>query len=228
MPRLVVVSNRVAIPGEQRAGGLASALHAALSEHGGLWFGWSGKRVREAPSLHDADDGAIRYGTLDLSFEDHDAYYNGFANRTLWPLLHFRPDLVDYRREGWVDAVRTIAPRGVDVVIDMVGGEQAEQGLRLLAWRGRFIVVGFAGGTIPKLPANRLLLNSASAIGVIWGVTRQREPELAQQVFADLFELLAKGRIRPILTRSYPLAEAAQAMKDLAGRRTTGKVVLVP
>jgi trehalose 6-phosphate synthase len=99
MPRLVVVSNRVAIPGEQRAGGLASALHAALSEHGGLWFGWSGKRVREAPSLHDADDGAIRYGTLDLSFEDHDAYYNGFANRTLWPLLHFRPDLVDYRRE---------------------------------------------------------------------------------------------------------------------------------
>ena len=99
MPRLVVVSNRVAIPGEQRAGGLASALHAALAEHGGLWFGWSGKRVREAPSLHDADDGAIRYGTLDLSFEDHDAYYNGFANRTLWPLLHFRLDLVDYTRE---------------------------------------------------------------------------------------------------------------------------------
>jgi len=136
--------------------------------------------------------------------------------------------LIDYRREGWVDAVRKVAPRGVDIVIDMVGGDEAEQGLRLLAWRGRFVVVGFAGGTIPRLPANRLLLNSASAIGVLWGVTSQREPELARQVFADLFELLAQGRIRPILTRSYPLAEAPRAMKDLAERRTTGKVVLVP
>ena len=99
MPRLVVVSNRVALPGEHRAGGLASALHAALAERGGLWFGWSGKRVRANPGMHEASEGAIRYCTLDLSNEDHDAYYNGFANRTLWPLLHFRLDLVDYRRE---------------------------------------------------------------------------------------------------------------------------------
>ena len=98
MPRLVVVSNRVGLPGEQRAGGLASALRAALAEHGGLWFGWSGKRT-QSPDLHEASDGAIRYCTLDLTPEDHDAYYNGFANRTLWPLLHFRLDLVDYRRE---------------------------------------------------------------------------------------------------------------------------------
>lgn len=136
--------------------------------------------------------------------------------------------LIDYSGKDWVDAVKAIAPKGVDIVIDMVGGEEAEQGLRLLGWRGRFIVVGFAGGTIPKLPANRLLLNSASAIGVFWGATSQREPELAQRVYAELFELLAQGRIRPILTRRYPLADAPQAMKDLAGRRTTGKVVLVP
>ena len=136
--------------------------------------------------------------------------------------------LVDYRRGEWVETVRAIAPEGVDIVIDMVGGEHAEQAVRLLAWRGRLIIVGFAGGTIPRLPANRLLLKSASAVGVFWGETRRREPELARKVFADLFDLLAQGRIMPILTRRYPLEQAPQAMKDLAARRTTGKLVLIP
>ncbi len=99
MSRLVVVSNRVAVPGETRPGGLAVALRAALSEYGGLWFGWSGKVTREdGGKLHDQQNGNIRYVTIDLNRADHDAYYNGFANRTLWPLLHFRLDLVDYDR----------------------------------------------------------------------------------------------------------------------------------
>jgi NADPH2:quinone reductase len=136
--------------------------------------------------------------------------------------------LVDYRRKDWVDQVKAIAPKGVDIVIDMVGGEEAEQGVRTLAWRGRFIVVGFAGGTIPKIPANRLLLNAASAIGVFWGGLTQREPEMAREVYADLFGMLGRGEIRPILTKRYTLADAPQAMKDLAARKTTGKVVLVP
>ena len=102
MSRLVVVSNRVTLPHEHRAGGLAVAMRAALREGGGLWFGWSGKRVREASGqLHAQQDGNTRYVTMDLSYEDFDAYYNGFANRTLWPLLHFRLDLVDYRRDTW-------------------------------------------------------------------------------------------------------------------------------
>ncbi|WP_149195524.1 alpha,alpha-trehalose-phosphate synthase (UDP-forming) [Luteimonas suaedae] len=100
MSRLVVVSNRVAVPGESRAGGLAVALEAALEEHGGLWFGWSGKTSREGSGqLHEQRGGDIRYLTVDLSRTDLDAYYNGFANRTLWPLLHFRLDLVDYDRK---------------------------------------------------------------------------------------------------------------------------------
>ncbi|GAA4406035.1 NADPH:quinone oxidoreductase family protein [Quisquiliibacterium transsilvanicum] len=136
--------------------------------------------------------------------------------------------LVDYRRRDWVDQVKAIAPKGVDIVIDMVGGDEAEQGVRTLAWRGRFIVVGFAGGTIPKIPANRLLLNAASAIGVFWGGLTQREPALAREVYADLFGMLGRGEIRPILTKRYTLADAPQAMKDLAARKTTGKVVLVP
>jgi trehalose 6-phosphate synthase len=97
--RLVVVSNRVALPGESRAGGLAVALKAALHERGGLWFGWSGKVVRgDSGELHEQREGDIRYVTMDLGRADQDAYYNGFANRTLWPLLHFRLDLVDYDR----------------------------------------------------------------------------------------------------------------------------------
>lgn len=103
--RLVIVSNRVAVPGESRAGGLAVGLQAALQERGGLWFGWSGKTVREdSGTLHRQHDGDISYVTMDLNRGDHDTYYNGFANRTLWPLLHFRLDLVDYdrdRREGY-------------------------------------------------------------------------------------------------------------------------------
>ena len=102
MRRLVVVSNRVPLPGEDRAGGLAVALRAALAEEGGLWFGWSGKKVRQASGdLHRQREGNIEYATLDLSREDYAAYYNGFANRTLWPLLHFRLDMVDYTRETY-------------------------------------------------------------------------------------------------------------------------------
>ncbi|KAF1686017.1 alpha,alpha-trehalose-phosphate synthase (UDP-forming) [Pseudoxanthomonas broegbernensis] len=100
MSRLVVVSNRVAIPGENRAGGLAVALQAALGERGGMWFGWSGRTVRgDSGELHEQRDGDIRYVTVDLNRADLDAYYNGFSNRTLWPLLHFRLDLVDYDRD---------------------------------------------------------------------------------------------------------------------------------
>ena len=105
MSRLVVVSNRVAIPGENRPGGLAVALQAALGERGGLWFGWSGKTVRgSSGEVREQRDGDIRYVTVDLNRADLDAYYTGFSNRTLWPLLHFRLDLVDYdraTREGY-------------------------------------------------------------------------------------------------------------------------------
>ena len=105
MSRLVVVSNRIALPGENRAGGLATGLRAALNEHGGLWFGWSGKSVRgNSGELHEYREGDIRFLAMDLNKRDIDAYYNGFSNRTLWPLLHFRLDLVDYdraTREGY-------------------------------------------------------------------------------------------------------------------------------
>ncbi len=96
--RLVVVSNRVALPRQSAPGGLASALQAALRESGGLWFGWSGKLAAEtAAEVHRLHDAKVDYATVDLSRADHDDFYTGFANGTLWPMLHYRPDLVDYQ-----------------------------------------------------------------------------------------------------------------------------------
>ncbi len=104
MSRLVVVSNRVAVPDAQSAtsGGLAVALRDALQSHGGIWFGWSGKtaaQTAEEPAITEA--GPVTYATLDLGRKDYNEYYNGFANRTLWPLFHYRLDLAEFSHENY-------------------------------------------------------------------------------------------------------------------------------
>jgi NADPH:quinone reductase len=139
---------------------------------------------------------------------------------------HGATDVFDYADPQWAEQVKVAFPNGADIIIDMVGGDVAEKAFKLIAWRGRFIVVGFAGGTIPAMPLNRLLLKSATAAGVFWGAMAQKEPKFAQSVFQDLFSLLAQGRLKPIVNHRYPLAQAPQAMKDLAARKTTGKVIL--
>jgi trehalose 6-phosphate synthase len=101
LSRLVVVSNRVALPSHAKsgsAGGLAIAVLAALRQRGGIWFGWSGEVTSEVAPLETFDVGKVTFATLDLSPQDHEEYYNGFANRVLWPLLHYRPGLTDYNR----------------------------------------------------------------------------------------------------------------------------------
>ena len=99
MARLVIVSNRVALPGEKRAGGLAVAVKAALRGRSGVWCGWSGRTTEETPEAPEVIDGRnITYVALDLSVADHQEYYNGFANSVLWPLLHYRVDLQEYTR----------------------------------------------------------------------------------------------------------------------------------
>jgi NADPH2:quinone reductase len=136
---------------------------------------------------------------------------------------------IDYEREPWVDKVKEFTQQGgTDIIIDMVGGDVTEQSLRVLAWRGRLLVVGFAGGRIPSIPTNRLLLKSASAIGVFWGALRSREPELARSVVADLLGMYTRGEIRPVVSHQYALRDAPQALADLGSRKTYGKVVLVP
>ncbi|HET6633162.1 MAG TPA: trehalose-6-phosphate synthase [Rhodanobacteraceae bacterium] len=108
MDRLIVVSNRVALPNETRAGGLASAMHAALQEHGGVWFGWSGRlgSRKEEGALHHTEAEGISYVTMDMTRSEYDAYYNCFSNRTLWPLLHYRPDLIEFRRSNYEGYLR--------------------------------------------------------------------------------------------------------------------------
>ncbi|HET8553927.1 MAG TPA: alpha,alpha-trehalose-phosphate synthase (UDP-forming) [Rhodanobacteraceae bacterium] len=107
MSRLIVISNRVAIPHEKRAGGMAVALQAALCERGGVWFGWSGKQAQHtAAEVHHEQHDNVTYATIDLSRRDYNNYYKGFANRSLWPLFHYRPDLTDYQRSDYEGYIR--------------------------------------------------------------------------------------------------------------------------
>ncbi len=135
---------------------------------------------------------------------------------------------IDYRNQDFVELVRReTGGEGADVIYDPVGGDVGEQSLRCLAWQGRYLVVGFAGGRITALPANRLLLKAASAIGIVWGEYARREPASARRVIADVFNLYRERKLRPLVRHRFPFAEAPAALAALAGRDTVGKVVLV-
>lgn len=136
-------------------------------------------------------------------------------------------DLVNYTEDGYRDRLKELTGgRGVDVVYDPVGGDLFEPSLRSMAWNGRYLVVGFASGEIPKVPANLTLLKGCAVVGVFWGQFRRTEPEADAENFRRLFELHAAGRIKPLISATYPLAQAKDALHALAERRVTGKIVL--
>lgn len=118
--------------------------------------------------------------------------------------------------------------RGVNVIYDPVGGRYAESALRSLAWRGRLLVVGFADGQIPQLPANLLLIKGTSAVGVFWGEFARREPRENAKMLGELFAWLAQGKLKPHVSRAYPLRETPQALEALLERRAVGKLVINP
>lgn len=131
--------------------------------------------------------------------------------------------------DNWHEHIKQLTKgRGVDVVVDNVGGEMTRQSVRALAWGGRLTIVGFAGGEIAEIPANRLLLKNASAMGVMWGGYQQHQPTEVQPTLDGIFALLEQGAIKPVISAEYALQDAPQALRDLAGRSTYGKVVLVP
>lgn len=136
--------------------------------------------------------------------------------------------VIDYAQKDWVDTLRASYPAGVDVIYDPVGGVVGEQSLRALAWRGRYLVVGFAGGPITALAANRLLLKETAAIGVFWGETRTREPETAAQVARDILALYRAKQLDPLIGGRFPLERAQEALDLLAARRTVGKILIMP
>lgn len=133
--------------------------------------------------------------------------------------------VIDYSAPDWIDTLRKIAPEKVDVVFDSVGGEIGAQSLRSIAWHGRYLVIGFSSGTIGDIPANRLLLNEATAIGVLWGEARSRNRPLEEELTREVFDLARRGLLRP-KTTVFPFEEGNLALAALAGRNIVGKGVL--
>jgi len=114
---------------------------------------------------------------------------------------------------------------GANVVYDAVGGDYAEPAIRALAWEGRFLVVGFPAG-IPKIPLNLTLLKSCQIVGVFWGAFTMRDPKRNAEHVAELFRWYTEGKIKPRVTATFPLEQAADALKLIEARKATGKVVL--
>ncbi len=140
---------------------------------------------------------------------------------------HGADHLIDYEKEDLREALKKLALTP-DVIFDPVGGRFAEAAFRSIAWRGRYLVIGFAAGDIPALPWNLALLKGASLVGVFWGEFVKREPKANMAGMQQLLGWLREGKIRPLVSRTYTLAEVPQALNDLLARRATGKLVVVP
>ncbi len=140
---------------------------------------------------------------------------------------HGADHLIDYRKESIRDRVKAICDGGgADVVFDPVGGAAFEASLRCVNWGARLVVIGFAGGPVPQIPANILLVKNISAIGFYWGSYRRRRPALLEPQFRELFQWWREGRLKPLVSHRFDLAEAPSALALLRERRSTGKVVL--
>lgn len=135
--------------------------------------------------------------------------------------------LVDYVHDGLKDQVKALTNgKGVDIVYDPVGGELAEQALRATAWHGRYLVVGFASGGIPKIPLNLLLLKEASATGVWYGTWAEQHGDEMRENLREMSAMIARGEICPRYSHAFPLDEFADAFRVIEERRALGKVVL--
>lgn len=136
---------------------------------------------------------------------------------------------INYSTESLRDRLKELTGgRGPDVICDPVGGALTEPAFRSIAWGGRHLVIGFAGGAIPSLPLNLPLLKGASVVGVFWGAFEQREPAANARHLAQLLEWVAQGIIAPVVSARYPLSNGAAALRDILERRVVGKVVITP
>lgn len=142
---------------------------------------------------------------------------------------HGADDTINYATADLKEALKSVTGgRGVDVIYDPVGGDYAESALRAIAWKGRFLVVGFAAGTIPKLPLNLALLKGCDIVGVYWGAFTDKEPAAQAANMAQIVAWCADGKLSSHVHAVYPLAETAQALKDIAARKIMGKAILRP
>ncbi|RJG05879.1 NADPH:quinone oxidoreductase family protein [Noviherbaspirillum cavernae] len=136
---------------------------------------------------------------------------------------------INYSTQDLREAIKAATDgKGPDVIYDPVGGIYAEPAFRSIAWRGRYLVIGFANGEIPKLPLNLPLLKGASLVGVFWGEFTKREPKANAAAMRELMTWMAEGKVKPHISGRYALAETPQALNDMAARKVTGKIVIQP
>ena len=142
---------------------------------------------------------------------------------------HGASETINYTTQDLRERIKQITDgKGVDVVFDPVGGDFTEPALRGMAWKGRYLVIGFAAGDIPRIPLNLTLLKGCAIVGVFWGAFTEREPGHSADNMRELLTWLAAGRLRPHVSATYPLERAADALYDMMNRKVQGKVVLVP
>ena len=138
-------------------------------------------------------------------------------------------ETINYQTEDLRERIKGLTGgRGVDVVVDPVGGRFSQAALRSTAWRGRFLVVGFADGEIPKIPLNLVLLKGCAIVGVFWGDFIRREPDACATDLVALAQLYRSGAIRPLVSERYTLEQTADALLALMQRKVSGKLVIVP
>lgn len=151
------------------------------------------------------------------------------ADKIKFACAHGAENGIDYSKDDLKDGLRRLTNgRGVDVVYDPVGGAYSEAALRAIAWQGRFLVVGFAAGDIPKLPLNLVLLKGCDILGVFWGSWTERDPAGHRANTAQLLDWVAEGKLSSHVHAVYPLSEAPKALKEIAARKVMGKVILRP
>jgi NADPH2:quinone reductase len=142
---------------------------------------------------------------------------------------HGADDTINYASDDLKEALRRVTGgKGADVIYDPVGGAYAEQALRSIAWQGRFLVVGFAAGEIPKIPLNLALLKGCDIVGVFWGSFVERDPAGHRANTRQILDWVVSGKMSAHVQAAYPLADAATALKALAARKVMGKIVLHP
>lgn len=137
-------------------------------------------------------------------------------------------EVINYSTEDLRERIKQItAGKGVDVIYDPVGGAYTEPAFRSIAWKGRYLVVGFAAGDIPNLPLNLPLLKGASVVGVFWGAFASNEPKQSMQNFQELLGFIANGNLKPHVHAQYPLEQAPTALNEILNRKVMGKVVVI-
>jgi len=142
---------------------------------------------------------------------------------------HGADDTINYASEDFREAIRRLTGgKGVDVVADPVGGPLAEPAIRSMAWGGRYCILGFTSGTIPKVALNLALLKGCSLVGVVADTFTYREPEAGRRNYAELIEMIASGRLKPAVSKVMKLSEAVAALNEVKDRRVQGKIVLIP